>query len=122
MSGYLLVVDQDSPTRSFLQETLQSVGFPTKSAASGDECLRLSFADKRPSLIILGWQMPVLTGLEILSLLKLNERSKAIPVIMVGGEQGFEEQALKTGAYALLSQPLESNVLLLYVRRALGLG
>lgn len=121
MSGYLLVVEQDSLTRTCLHKTLQNEGFENKVVASGDEGLRLAFSDDKPSLVILGWQMSVLTGLEILTLLKLNERSKAIPVVMVGGEQCLEEQALKAGACAFLTRPIDSNALLLHVRRALGL-
>ncbi|AHF08011.1 response regulator [Desulfitobacterium metallireducens] len=121
MSGYLLVVEQENSTRMRLQEILQNSGFVTKAASSGDEGLRLSFSDDKPSLIILEWQMPVLTGLEILTLLKLNERSKAIPVIMVGGEQQWEEQARKAGAYSFLTKPIASNTLLLNIRGALGL-
>ncbi|HVJ49776.1 response regulator [Desulfitobacterium sp.] len=118
---YLLVADNNISTRSFLQETLQKAGYETKSVASGDECLRLSFSNERPSLIILGWQMPVLTGLEILTLLKVDERSKSIPVIMVSTEQGDEEQALNTGAYVLLTKPLAIDSLLLHVQGALRL-
>lgn len=121
MSEYLLVVDQDSLTRLNIQQTLQKGGFEVLAGVSGDECIRLSFSDKRPCLIILGWNMPVLNGLEILTLLKLNVRSRNIPVIMTGGEQSFEEQALKAGAAAFLTKPIKSEELLHHVRRALGL-
>ncbi|MEA4902244.1 response regulator [Desulfitobacterium sp.] len=120
MSGYVLIADQDRSIRLCILETLQNIGLELKSAASGDECLKLSFSGDRPSLIILGWKMPVLSGLEILTLLKLNERSQAIPVIMVGGEKCDEEQAITAGAYASLPIPLESEILRHYALKALG--
>lgn len=121
MSGYLLVVDQDSSTRLSLQKTLESSGFETKTSSSGDECLRLSFSDERPSLILLRLDMPILNGIEILTLLKLNERSKGIPVIIIGEGQNNEEQAIKAGAFAFLTKPFNRDLLLISTRRALKL-
>lgn len=122
MTGDLLVADFDTSTRTFLQKTLQEAGFATKAVASGNECLRLSFSDEKPSLILLGWQMPILTGIEILTLLKADERSNPIPVIMLGGGQESEDQALYSGAFTLLRKPIDIDTLLVDVRGALGVS
>lgn len=121
MSEYLLIVDECMPIRILLQEILEEAGFATKTVASGAECLKCSFSKEPPSLILLDWQMPGLTGSEILALLKADERTEHIPVIMITGEQGIEDQVLDSGAYAFLGKPIDSDDLLLSVRGALGL-
>lgn len=119
MNGYLLIVDDYMPIRFLLKEALEEAGFATKMVASGEECLRCSFSEEQPSLILLDWQMPGLTGIEVLALLKADERTDHIPVIMITGEQGVEEQALHSGAYALLGKPVDLVHLLEIVHGAL---
>ena len=121
MSGYLLIVDDCMSIRILLQEALEEAGFVTKTVASGAECLRYSFSKEPPSLILLDWQMPGLTGTEILNLLKADERTEHIPVIMITGEQGVEDQVLDSGAYAFLGKPVDLDRLLAQVRGALGM-
>lgn len=120
MEGYILITDPEITTQSFLRKTLQAAGFATKSVASGDECLRLSFSHERPSLIFLAWEMPVLTGLEILNLLKLDRRSKSIPVIMISEEDRGKMQAYLVGAAAFFVKPLAAERFLPHVFEALG--
>lgn len=121
MSGYILIVHQDSSSRLSLLETLKNSGFTTKTSSSGEECLRLSFSDERPSLILLGLDLPILNGIEILTLLKLNGRSEGIPVIIADEGGNKEEQAIKAGAFAFLTKPYNPVHLLSHTRRALGL-
>lgn len=116
MSEYLLIVDDCMPIRILLQETLEDAGFATKTVASGAECLKCSFSKEPPSLILLDWQMPGLTGTEILTLLKADERTEHIPVIMITGEHGVEDQVLDSGAYAFLGKPVDLDRLLILVQ------
>jgi CheY-like chemotaxis protein len=61
----------------------------------------------RPDCIFLDLNMPRLSGLQCLQLLKENPRLKSIPVVIysTSSDTAFREEALRLGAEAFLSKP-----------------
>lgn len=64
--------------------------------------------------------MPNMTGTEVLSILKNDSSTKEIPVIMVSGTENLEEIAIKHGACAVFTKPLDFNTLLHEIQEILA--
>ena len=65
-------------------------------------------------ILILDWDLPRISGLQMLDALRTNRATKLLPVIVVSGRAGIEEriQALKHGANDYLSKPFDVHELL----------
>jgi len=119
LSEYILVVDDQFGVRLLIHKVLEDSGYNVKAVASGSECLSLATSLNRPSLILLDQRMPTMTGLQVLSRLVQEERTKHIPVIMISAEPDLEDTARCFGVQNILSKPLDLNVLLKTVEEAL---
>jgi len=119
MTGYILVVDDQSGVRYTLEEYLKGLNFKVKTAANGWECLKITRSTEKPMLILLDNQMPHITGIDVLLILKNDSTTKDIPVIMISGTENLEETGKKHGAYAVLTKPLDFDALLQEIQEIL---
>ena len=78
----ILVIDDDSTTRTLMRNALENAGYRVECAASGEEGLRLARL-YRPLAITLDVIMPHMDGWATLSALKADPELAAIPVVMV---------------------------------------
>ena len=65
----------------------------------------------QPDLILLDWQLPGATGLEVLATLKQNSKWTSTPVIMFTGMRSavYVNAAIRAGAYAVIEKPMQPN-------------
>lgn len=99
---------------------LREAGYRVRAAASGAALLRLAVSEPAPGLILLGDTVADQPGLDLLSRLRDDEATRAIPVLFVSGG-GDEELALALGAADCLSLPLRPLLLLARVQAQLTL-
>lgn len=78
-------------------------------AAAVEFLSQASRSDSLPQFIFLDLKMPILNGFEVLSWLKEQTFSSAIPVVVLSGsdQQNDKEQALQLGALDYLVKPLK---------------
>ena len=77
----IFCVEDDANIRKLIVYTLQSTGFEAQGFEDGKSFF--AAVDKEiPELVILDIMLPGMDGMEILSCLKKNDRTKEIPVIM----------------------------------------
>lgn len=107
MKDYVLIADNNSSFRYFMQELLNYFGYVTKIARDGFECLQIVSSLHKPSLILLDNQMPELTGLEVLKLIKRRRDTNIIPVIAIISDEDLEQKLLNQGASAVLMKPFD---------------
>jgi len=72
-----------------------------------------------PDLVLMDWEMPVMNGLEAIKLLKANEATRAIPIIMVTGTHGETEklkEVLDAGAIDFVNKPYNAVELIARIR------
>ncbi len=86
----ILVVDDDPVIITLVTEALEGIGYSVISADNGRVAVAMA-ASERPSLIFLDVRMPELGGRDALAHLKMNPKTKDIPVIMLTGEQKGSE-------------------------------
>ena len=78
----ILIIDDDEDIGDALSFFLKEEGYHIKLALSGEEGL-LKIISIKPDLILLDWQMPHMSGIEVLTeFLKLSDFNK-IPVILM---------------------------------------
>jgi DNA-binding NtrC family response regulator len=115
----ILVVDDEKPQRDILNDILTQAGYDVTSAASGEAALK--FVKERDfDLALTDLQMTGMNGLELLE--SLNELHSTIIVILLTGHGTIESAklALRQGAFDFLEKPLDLDVLLATIKRALG--
>jgi two-component system chemotaxis response regulator CheY len=88
LSMNVLVVDDFLTMRRILKNILKQVGFKTmEEAEDGAQALEMiKNADPPFDLIIADWNMPKMTGIELLKAIRADAELKHLPVIMVTAE------------------------------------
>ncbi len=91
-------------------------------AHNGREACKMA-RQSQPNLIIMDWEMPQMNGIEALTLLKKNQKTKDIPVIISSGfsDSVNVQKALEAGAIDYIRKPIDSIELVARVRSALTL-
>ena len=102
----VLVVDDETRNRQLIEVILGPEGYRLLSAASGTEALAAA-AEHRPDLILLDIMMPGIDGYRVLSALKADEVTKAIPVVLVSAltDASTQAHARNLGADGFLTKP-----------------
>jgi CheY-like chemotaxis protein len=91
MPKVALVVDDSMLVRCTVCRFLEQRGFAVETATNGNEALQV-IARVRPDLIVTDMQMPEMTGSELITVLKSNPETAAVPIIVVTGRaSGFAE-------------------------------
>lgn len=101
---------------------LREAGHAVQRAASAAALLRLARAEPPPGLIVVGDLPDGLPGLSLLSRLKDDPATRAIPLLYMADDDGDEELALALGAADCLALPLRPLVLLARVQAQLRLA
>lgn len=103
----ILVADDDRDILELVRIRLERADCATVTARDGDEALRLS-RERRPDLCILDVVMPGRSGFEVLSELRRDPATEAIPVILLTATvQEREQDALRRGADGYLTKPFK---------------
>ena len=80
--GPLLIVDDEFGLADSLRDLLRDEGYQTVVAFNGREAL-VRMEERTPALVLLDYMMPSMNGLELLEVMKREERWSGIPVIMM---------------------------------------
>ncbi len=120
MPTRILIVEDDPDIAELVARYLDKAGFVTDRAASGREALQ-AIAAKPPELLVLDLMLPHVDGLEICRLVRANEVTAAIPIIMLTARAEESERivGLELGADDYLAKPFSPNELVARVRALL---
>jgi len=86
----ILVIDDEPDVVSYLSAFLEDEGFEVLEAGNGPDGLTLA-QEQVPNLITLDITMPGVSGIEVLTTLRRDERLSRIPVIIITGVTAFEK-------------------------------
>jgi CheY-like chemotaxis protein len=117
----ILIADDSRTFRHVEEELLKRKGHTLLQAENGAQAVQIAVRET-PDLILLDLQMPVMDGAKALTLLKSNEKTSAIPVVMVTtiGEDAQRGQLLAAGANRVLVKPINGPDFLGAIREILG--
>jgi two-component system chemotaxis response regulator CheY len=104
----ILVVDDFASMRQVVKRTLTSM-----EAAGGVDAVRKIEEGEPIGLIIADWNMPNMTGLELLNFVRSNQDMAKVPFLMITAEGKPENivQAAKAGVSQYLVKPFTAEVL-----------
>lgn len=105
----LLLVDDEPLNLKLYDKMLKDFDFQIMTAANGQECLE-KVNEYYPDLILLDWNMPVMDGIDTLEVLKKDDTTKDIPVLMITGVMTTSEDlafAMSVGAIDFLKKPFD---------------
>ena len=110
----ILVVDDDTSIRSFVEMALDSVGYAVSTAGNGAQALEVT-DQVQPDLILLDMRMPVMSGVEFLRAREQHTRVRAIPVVIMSATNWSGQKAV--GVADVLTKPAEPSRLLTLAAR-----
>jgi two-component system, cell cycle sensor histidine kinase and response regulator CckA len=119
----ILVVDDESESRTLLTTVLAAEGYRVRPADGGELALA-SIAVERPELILLDIRMPGMDGFEVCRRLKDSAETRDIPLMFLSASVELNErvQGFKAGAVDFVTKPFQREELLARVRTHLELG
>ena len=117
----ILIVDDEESIRDLIKEVLSSGGHEFYLAADGAKAFEF-LRSKPVDLAIVDRNMPGMTGIEVVQLIRLNPKTAAVKVLMCTGSSVTKEidEAFAAGADDYLLKPLNFSQLLGKVAKALA--
>jgi len=109
----IMVVDDMSTMRRIVKNILKQIGFSNvDEAENGQEALDKLKADTF-GFIVSDWNMPVMTGIDMLRAIRADEALKHIPVLMVTAEAKKENivEAVQAGVSNYIVKPFTAESL-----------
>jgi len=114
----ILLVDDDDDFRWATGNILSAVGYDVPQAVNGREALE--FVEKDiPDLVLMDYRMPGQNGLAVAAQMKRIIPAVPIVIITAYGEIDSAVKAMKMGIYDYVTKPMDNNVLLFTIKRAL---
>jgi len=120
MATRVLVVEDDPDIAELVSRYLEKADFAADRVASGRDAIA-SISARPPDLIVLDLMLPQVDGLEICRIVRSNEKTAGIPIIMLTARAEESERivGLELGADDYMAKPFSPNELVARVRALL---
>jgi two-component system chemotaxis response regulator CheY len=118
----ILIVDDSKAMRMIIQRTLRQAGYEgheVKEACNGADGLERLQAE-RFDLVLSDWNMPAMSGIELLAKVKEEKIRVRFGFITSEGTLAMRQQASDAGADFLLAKPFTVEAFQLTLRPVLG--
>ncbi len=114
----ILLIDDDDSLRRVMEFSLTEAGHTVRTAASGEDGLRLFEKDSFDA-VITDITMPGMSGMEVLA--RVRQRDAHIPVIVITAYGTIESavEAMKRGAFDYVTKPVSRDELRLTLQKAI---
>ena len=108
----ILLVDDESLNIDYLEQELEDKGFELLSASNGQEALDV-LRESLPDLVLLDIMMPEINGIAICKLIKSNQKTSHIKVMMISAlsDDGTKRDSMNAGADQFVTKPILPRVL-----------
>lgn len=108
-----LVVDDSRAMRMILGRILEGCGFEVQHSENGRHALTRFEADEHYELVLVDWNMPVMTGIELIRAVRANPAWNGMRLVMVTTEAEIDRmrEALSAGANEYVMKPFSKEVI-----------
>lgn len=109
----VLIVDDFSTMRRIIKNILRQLGFKTISEAENGAMALQKLKAEPYELVITDWNMPEMSGLELLKAIREDADLKSLPVLMVTAEAKKENivEAIKAGVSNYIVKPFNAETM-----------
>jgi len=119
----ILIVEDNDKNLKLVRDVLQVKGYDTIEAGTAEDGIGLA-GERHPDLILMDIQLPGMSGIDALRVLRANPATAAIPVIAVTASvmQQDRSQITEAGFDGYIAKPLDLKPFLESVRSMLARG
>lgn len=119
-SNTILVVEDEPSVRDMIGLTLEQAGYEWTSAGDVSEA-RAKLADYSPSLVLLDWMLPGISGLDYARELRRGEATRELPVILLTARDAEDDKirGLDVGADDYVTKPFSPRELIARIKAVL---
>lgn len=116
----VLLVEDEPEIREMLCFALERAGYNTVEAATAEEALR-RLDGPLPSLVIIDWMLPGISGIELARTLRRDELTQELPLIMLTarGEEADKLKSFDSGIDDYITKPFSPRELIARVKALL---
>ena len=117
----VVIADDSISVRKFVGRMLEKAGYRVKLASDGLEASEI-VAQVGCHLLITDLEMPRMNGYELMAHLRQDPATRRIPVLVVTSRAGAKhrDRAIKEGAMAFLTKPVQEDQLIATVESLIG--
>lgn len=114
LAGPVLIADDDPAIRAAIAGILRAEGFQVDMATNGQEAMT-AITQRRPAVVLLDLQMPVMTGWEVTRL--VHEQRLGVPLIFMTAGHQARAEAEKHRVAGYIAKPFDIDDLISCVAR-----
>ncbi|MES2772477.1 MAG: phosphate regulon transcriptional regulator PhoB [Pseudomonadota bacterium] len=120
MSAHILIVEDEPDIQELIALNLQHAGHHVHRADDAETADRLIRASL-PDLVLIDWMLPGISGVEFARRLRSDERTRALPIIMLTARSDEQDKitGLESGADDYLTKPFSPRELLARIKAVL---
>jgi two-component system chemotaxis response regulator CheY len=109
----VLIVDDAAAMRRILRGLLKELGFKNMREAENGQIAMAALKKKKADFVVSDWNMPVMTGMDLLKAIRADDELKATPVLMVTAEAKQENiiAAVQAGVSNYIVKPFNAQTL-----------
>ncbi|KRG71208.1 chemotaxis response regulator CheY [Pseudoxanthomonas dokdonensis] len=109
----ILIVDDFSTMRRIIKNLLNDLGYTNTAEADDGNTALVALAQGHFDFVVTDWNMPGMTGIELLKAIRAEPRFKTLPVLMVTAEAKREQiiEAAQAGVNGYIIKPFTAQTL-----------
>ena len=109
----VLIVDDFATMRRILRNILRQIGFTNITEADNGKAALTELKKQQFDLVLCDWNMPEMSGLELLQNLKSDDGLKDVPFVMVTAEANKDNiiEAVKAGVSSYVVKPFTADTI-----------
>lgn len=119
MAPHVLLIEDEPNIAEAIGFVLTRGGFRVSHAGDGAKALQLLRRDP-PDLVILDHMLPGMSGIEVLTAVRADPKSRDLPVMMLTARGRDREMAERAGANRFMTKPFSNAEMLAEVRQMLA--
>ena len=118
----VIVIDDEPFILMMIEDKLKAAKIDVITLRESKNALKI-IKDEKPSLIILDWMMPELSGIELCKQIKSDPDISDIPIFMLTakGQDSDEQLGLQCGVTRYITKPFSPKSLLDMVQETIGI-
>ncbi len=109
----ILIVDDFSTMRRIIKNLLNDLGYTNTAEAEDGNSALTALGQGNFEFVVTDWNMPGMTGIELLKAIRADDRYKTLPVLMVTAEAKREQiiEAAQNGVNGYIIKPFTAQTL-----------